>query len=290
MASAPTPPFTIDAMRDELRTILLFTADFLAMACGPAVATGVTGFASEQFHRESPERVDLARLAIGPVMDIVYDYAFQVGQADRFGADCLQDATVFMLGAPRAGGQGVEGGETHPYMEPDGLCQRAVDTARARWKLDDEGLEDELSVRELALLANMSEGAVRNALAAAGVKAKGSRTLVDVAFAKEWLADRRGFVPTTCWSYGPDRAQLDIRTAGSVEALCGALARRAEQKGLAPQSLAQSAGISEARASAWLAGRPDLDVATATALATALDLDPALVAGRTVELVLRANA
>ncbi|CAO3405499.1 hypothetical protein [Azospirillum palustre] len=289
MAPTPQVPFPATELLDELRTILLFTADFLAMTRSAEAAAAFIGFDSEQYHSESPSRVALHSFRVAPTMTIIYDYAFQVGEAHRFSEAHLQDALVFIDGVPRVGGQGAEGGMTHPYMGEDGLCRRAITTANARWKLE-KIFNFDLSVRELALLAGMTEGAVRNALAAAGIKAKGSRTYVSNTFAREWLAGRRGFVPTTCWEYTPDAAHLDIRTARTVSDLSLALTRRAEQKGLSVTALATASTVVPERTAAWLTGTPDLDVATAVALATALDLDPALVAGRTVELLLRQSS
>lgn len=289
MASTSQPPFPATELLDELRTILLFTADFLAMTRSAEAAATFIGFDSEQYHSEPLSRVALDSFRIAPTMTVIYDYAFQVGEARHFNEDLLQDANIFIEGVPRVGGQDHQGGETHPYMTEDGTCRRAITTANARWKLESP-TPSELSVRELALLANMTEGAVRNALAAAGIKAKGSRTFVDVAFAREWLAGRRSFVPTTCWEYTPDAAHLDIRTARTVSDLSLALTRRAEQKGLSVAALATASTVVPERTAAWLTGTPDLDIATAVALATALDLDPALVAGRTVELLLRQSS
>lgn len=154
MAAAPTPPFSVDALQDELRTILLFTADFLAMTRGPETAAVFIGFESGQYHREPPGRVNLALFPIAPTLAVVYDYAYQVGDAHRFDEDRLQDANVFLEGVPRAG--------AHPCMTDDGLCRRAVATAHARWILETPSAGD-LSVRDLALLAGMTEGAVRQA-------------------------------------------------------------------------------------------------------------------------------
>jgi hypothetical protein len=68
-----------------------------------------------------------------------------------------------MEGLPRIGS--VADADTHQFMGPDGRCRIVVDVVHARWKLQWDELGHSLTTRELALLANMSEGAVGNAMA-----------------------------------------------------------------------------------------------------------------------------
>lgn len=283
-----SPPFTLKEMRDELCTILLFKADDIAMTKREDAAASFIGFTSDCYFKESAEQVSLGPFRISTTMDILFDYAFQVGRADSFDESMLQDAIVFMENIPRVGGRDHEA-VGHRFMEPDGFCRTVVDTAGARWKLEDDN-GSELSVRELALLARMTEGAVRNAIAAAGIKSKGAKTYVTLAFATEWLAGRRGFVPTTCWNYTSQRAMTDIRHASSIGAFAEILCRRTQAQGLSNAELATAAGLTEEQVAEWLGGDPRLDLQAAVAIAGALDLDPALMAGRAVELILRSKA
>lgn len=284
------PPFTLDEMRSELCAILLFRADDLAMTKDSDAAASFIGFPSDHYFKESPSQVNLTQFRISSAMHVLFDYAFQVGRAEEFGENLLQDAVVFMENIPRAGGQDEKSGETHRFMDPDGLCRTVVETAGARRKLDDACYGSELSVRELALLARMTEGAVRNALAGAGIKSKGAKTYVSTEFAKEWLAGRRGFVPTTCWIYTAQRAMQEIRYATSIDEFAYVLSRRAQELQLSNGALAAAAGLMEDQVVVWLGGVPPLDPQAAVAIAAPLGLDPALTAGRAIELILRSQA
>lgn len=281
------PPITKDALLDELRTIFLFEADHLAMGKGSAAAEAFIGFASEQYYCEEPVRVDLQGFRILGTVDAAYDYAFQVGAHYRFSEDQLQDFTVFLEGTPRVGGQGVDGGQTHPFMTPDGCCRRTLDAATARFRLD-EG-DGELTVRHLALLANMTEGAVRNALAAAGIKATGSRTTVPIGIAAEWLKGRRGFVETKPWS--PDAQALLVALKAAMHPhQIGSVVRQAmDAAHLTEEAVAARLGWATTDIAAWCAGGFGPEPDAAAALAATLDLDPPLFAGRVVETALRAR-
>jgi hypothetical protein len=167
------------------------------------------------------------------------------------------------------------------------MCRRTIETAKARWTLDNH--ETDLTVRQLALLANMTEGAVRNALGTAGIKAKGPKTSVPLEFAETWLPGRRGFIPTTCWTYGAESAERDILQSRDVRSFSNALSRLAGELELASETIASRADLPADHVVAWLSGKITPDIDTAITLARTLGLDPALVAGRAVELALRAN-
>jgi len=97
---------------------------------------------------------------------------------------------------------------------------------RARRKLSDPGLRSTavFSVRELALLADMSEGAVRNALSAKGVASRReeSKVVVEWAEASVWLRKKRGFRPTPDAAHSP---HTDWETAATLKTLLAALTK-----------------------------------------------------------------
>lgn len=287
MAQRSSAPFTRDDMLNELGTIMLFMADQIAMTKSIEAAIAYIGFESDQYHKEPPNKVNLKDFNVTSTLNTLYSYAFQTEGAHYVGENIIQDGHVFQLGMPRCGGQLEEGGETHPFMGPEGMCRRTVETAQARWTLDNH--ETDLTVRQLALLANMTEGAVRNALGAAGIKAKGPRTSVPLEFAETWLPGRRGFIPTTCWAYGAEDAERDIFQARDVRSFSDALSRLAGELDLSSEAIASRAGLPADHVVAWLSGKISPDIGTAITLARTLGLDPALVAGRAVELALRAN-
>ena len=174
---------------------------------GPVAAERFIGFppgdADEYCHR-SPADVDLSQFQIASAFERGFDFAYRPSVMNTLGSHEIQDLTVFMLGTPRSGGVS-SGGETHPYMTPDGLCQTVADAAHARWKLEWDSLgagRHTFTTRELALLANMTEGAIRNALSDKsenGLRAvpnSKNPVLVEHAEAWRWLKGRRGFIPS----------------------------------------------------------------------------------------------
>ena len=99
----------------------------------------------------------MSRFSATTYLDQAYDYAFQVGRYWDFGDDTAQDVNEFILGAnPQA-----SDGDPSPLANLEGLCRRVADTAFGRWKMS-KGYD--LTVRELALLGQMKEAAVRNSL------------------------------------------------------------------------------------------------------------------------------
>jgi hypothetical protein len=95
-------------------------------------------------------------------------------------------------------------------MNPHKLRQ-VLETFYARYALDNG---DNLTVPQLALLANMGEAAVRTSISAEGIKTvasheKGEKNQVPHADALIWLAGRRGFVPTKS-SPGSDINQTEL--------------------------------------------------------------------------------
>ena len=193
--------FTKIEMLNELKTIFLFEADHIASGAGHEQAIAFIGFQSEQYWKEDTSKVDLKRFIIRGSFEIAYDYAFQPSILDGFGTEMLLDLSAFMEGTPRAGGQGGDGGVTHDFMTSDGKCKTVVDAMWARAKLELSDYRDDLTTRELALLANMSEGAVRNAMSDKsenGLRAIPGSKPVKVTHedAQRWLSGRRGFVPS----------------------------------------------------------------------------------------------
>ncbi len=290
------PRFSKDQMLLELRTILLFEADHILMGAGDEMAKSFIGRdppASGEYCHCSPEEVDLSRFPIAGSFDRGYDYAFRPSVTNSLGEGEVQDLNVFMLGTPRAGGIS-SGGETHRFMTPDGFCQTVADAVFARWKLEWEACGD-FTTRELALLADMTEGAVRNALADKsenGLRAiPGSRNpvTVDYAEAARWLKGRRGFIPS------PERPKEDrflverLQSVQSAKALGQLLKEclRIRYSSEAEASRALAWSIAEIRA--WLDGIQDFDEGHAKRLAEALDLDVPLFVGKALEVILRRN-
>ena len=242
----------------------------------------------------SSEKVDLALFSkITASFERGYEFAFSPGRLNTFGEDEVQDLLIFMDGTPRVGGIG-SGGETHRFMTPDGYCRMVADAAFARWKLEWKGDHSEtFTTRELALLANMTEGAVRMANSDKSdnrLKSIPGSKPVAVEFdeAKRWLSGRRGFIP---W---PDHANDDqflirsIRDAETPKAF-GRLIRQAAHF-QAPDQLAEITGLPAQEIKAWFDGAFVFDTQCARQLAQSLELDVPLFVGKALEVSLRSNA
>jgi hypothetical protein len=289
--------FTVEHMLDELRTILLFEADHVLMGAGPQMAEQFIGFPTGDDHQycfEPATKVDLDRFQITGTFMRGYDMAFRPSVLNSFDGSEAQDLIVFMLGTPRAGGISA-GGETHRFMTPDGYCQMVADAVFARWKLEWEEAgagSNTFTTRELALLSNMTEGAVRNALADRsenGLKAMPGSKPVSVEHdeAWRWLIGRRGFIPT------PNRPSEDrflpdhIRELQSSERLGRLVAIRLRDTFGSPQQAQAALGWSPEEIECWRNGSFEFDAERARQLAQALEFDVPLFVGKALEISLR---
>ena len=284
--------FTKAQMLDELRTIFLFEADHILIGAGTAAAETFIGLpeGEEQYHGYAPTAVDLNRFEIAGSFDRGYEYAFRPSVLNNLGEGEVEDLSVFMLGTPKAGA----GGATHEFMTPNGLCQTVADTVHARWKLEWDGVLD-LTTRELALLADMTEGAVRNALADKsenGLRAiPGSKNpvMVEHAEALRWLRGRRGFISS------PERASEDrfltehLRNIQSSEALGALISRQLWSAFGSPEKAPLALGWSEEELERWRNGTQTFSEEKAKQLALAFDCDVPLFVGKAQEVTLRRN-
>ena len=286
--------FTKDEMLDELRTIFLFEADHVLISSGDAKAAAFIGFPvgeAREYINESPSKVDLSLFSeITGSFERGYEFAFNRSRLNTFDEHEVQDLLVFMEGTPRIGGIS-SGGELHRFMTPEGRCRIVVDAAFARWKLEWKGDESEtFTTRELALLANMTEGAVRMAISDKSenrLKSIPGSKPVSVEFdeAKRWLSGRRGFIP---W---PQRTMDDRFLARAFrDAETPAALGRLIQHVIAFQSaerLAEETGLSVDEARTWLDGSFAFDVERAGVIAKSLDLDAPMFIGKALEVTLR---
>jgi hypothetical protein len=283
-----------DDMLNELRTIFLFEADHVLISSGDAKAEAFIGFPAgdeREYMHQPASKVNLSLFTdITASFERGYEFAFHRSRLNTFGEHEIQDLQVFMNGTPRTGGIS-SGGETHRFMSPEGHCRMVADAAFARWKLEWKGDDSEtFTTRELALLANMTEGAVRMALSDksdARLKSIPGSKPVAVEFdeAKRWLSGRRGFIP---W---PERAADDrfltraIRDTETPRALGRLIHQAAEFK--APADLAEKLGWTADDIKSWFDGSFVFDAERAGQIASALRLDAPMFVGKALEVTLR---
>lgn len=271
-----TAPFAKSDMLTELRTILLFEGDHLILGRGLDFAESFLGFAPDDgsnYCDDDPEKVDLSLFEIARSFDQGYDFAYAPTNPPQIGDHEPQDLIVFMDGVPRTGGTSM-GGTQHTFMTPAGLCRRVADTVFARWMLEIEN-SDEFTVRELALLANMSEGAVRNAISNKGLKAskRGTSTYVERTDALEWIHGRQGFTPMPPDPTDEMAPVNRLLHAGTPQEFAVALQEALLERHPSVEQVVSDLDWTEADAQRWLEGDVVAVFADTARLARLLELD-----------------
>ena len=283
------PPFTKDEMLDELRFVVRVMANHLAAYGSMKAAELLAGFETANpiypYAEDDPSNFDLSRFRITGYMDVSYDYAFQIGQPSRFDDDRAQDVNEFRHGVNL---QSTEGNSS-PMANPDSKCRIVVDTAFARWKLE---REDDLTVRELALLAGMKEAAVRNSLSADLIKVEAGRRpgepgTLDGNVAYGWLRKRRAFIDSRDPQTRAQNRRSEYRTLLRVRSLDYAFKQILAHGDLSLEDLAGKADVAPAFLKAVARGKPPLDLKAAQRVGEALDLDVPSFVGTIVEAALR---
>ncbi|WP_203077398.1 hypothetical protein [Falsiroseomonas ponticola] len=283
------PPFTKDEMFDELRLVVRVMANHLAQYGSTEAAELLTGFETDNplypYAEDDPDKFDLSRFAITAFMDLSYDYAFQVGRPSRFDDDRAQDINEFRHGVNL---QSTDGNAS-PMAIPDSKCRIVVDMAFARWQLE---RGDDLTVRELALLAGMKEAAVRNSLSADLIKVEAGRRAgepgtVDGNVAYGWLRKRRGFIDSRDPEMRAQNRRSEYRALLRERSLAYAFEKILKEGELSVDDLAAKADVAPAFLTALANGKPPLDLKAAQRVGEALDVDVPSFVGAVVEAALR---
>jgi hypothetical protein len=196
--SSPTPsspPISREDVMSDLGGVICATAHHLAIVgASDAFVSEFLGVEVKDARHGclfSAHDIDLSRFTITPLVEHAYDFAFQTGEVrHRVGMDLevYSQLTIFRRGAVRSHWDDY----TAMSSDDSDIC-RTLDTAFARHTLDDHGF---LDIRQLALLAQMTEPAVRTSLSAAGIKSDGGTSGLAREKALQWLEGRRRFIPT----------------------------------------------------------------------------------------------
>ncbi len=287
--------FTKEQLLDELRTIFLFEADHIFLGGGLEMAERFIGFApgdEGEYCHHAPADVDLGRFCIASSFTAGYDYAFRPSVMNMLDEHEVQDLITFMLGTPKAGGIS-SGGETHDFMSSNGCCQTVSDTVLARWKLEWSIGDHSLTTRELALLADMTEGAVRNALADKSENGlrpiPGTKNPVEVEHAEalRWLQGRRGFIASPVRASDDRFLTEDIQNLQSTEKLGHLLGFRLSKVFGGSDEVAKALGWDVEEVERWRKGTQAFNENHARQLGKALDLDLPVFLGKVLEVTLR---
>lgn len=188
-----TAPLERSDLHKDLAQTLIAHAATIARWASPDAAAAFIGFLPDDAEMPYDDTqwsdIDLERFRPKKLFDAAYDYAFQVGDPTQYGPEEWTNLS-FLLDSYVSGYVMMHS----PIANPQSVIRQVGDMAHARWLLTNEPKET-LSTRHLALLAQMEESAVRNALAKMGRSARGG---IENAIARDWLKGRRGFVPTEC--------------------------------------------------------------------------------------------
>ena len=283
--SAPSADEIMREVLNDLRGVLL------GIACQIVVITGddeqaeaILGIPLEDFSLGNMpgdvdtqlRNIDLGRFWIARQIERACAFALQTGTAaerNAFDEDDWNDLAVFLDGAPRSS----FAGEATALENEDSALRRTLEAALARMHLLHGGA---LTIRELSLLAGISETAVRTSLSADGTKTEGKPARVSTELAEPWLLRRRGFVPT-------------LRLEGEMEAaspLIVEIRTLLSERQMDVEDLVAKAEVDASWLKGLLSGDPvACDVERFCRLASALGVEPAAFAGRAVEALLRAR-
>ncbi|MER8395412.1 hypothetical protein NKH10_26670 [Mesorhizobium sp. M1340] len=294
-------PFTRDEIISETRRAALALASMISnfgpSGQGPALAAQYLGAelqAGYDFDNVSEEDLNLIPIERHFLYHVVmdaFDYAYQVGSRGldykAMADERAHEVDGILNGFPRTDFSG----EPSPLdtLNPQKFRQ-VLDTFMARYSLD--GGSD-LSIRDLALLANMGEAAVRTSLSAEGIKTvargKGQSGAVPHSDAVSWLMGRRGFVPSAMFGGDDDMASTmhSIFTATNLD-FRGALQKALEVAGLDVDGLADKASVPKPwlRQMATTDGVAKVDLPAIERIANALEAPLPIFAGKAVENLL----
>ena len=148
-----------------------------------------------------PSKIDLDRFPIAQSLFKFYSYAFYPKSINQYDVEESNRIHEFLSGIPRDDFSGML--RAFPSEEGPFLCLDTLDVADARASIDGQNVEltPELSVRQIALLADVTEDTIRNALTEQGegglrASPKYVPARVEVGEARRWLADHPNFRPT----------------------------------------------------------------------------------------------
>lgn len=291
MSKAGEIPYSWKQIEDQVREAILCQASILE-AFGPSWHDGrlvaeYLGLDLETYQEFTLEEIsqkglDISRHRIFDLAKLAYDYAYQLDGAQSDLASEWHDVDGMLQGFPRTDAMG-EPSPFNPLSEEP--LRRMLETFFARFGLfgadGASPIDMAPSVRELALLANMTVPAVRTSLSKEGFKLEkvydrqdDTAFKLNVEDAKRWLSRRRGFIPQrsadTATQISEITSQLLTDKAANFADL---LSRLLDLREISAEQLAAQIDVDQGQLSALLAGESaKLDIDALCRLARALDL------------------
>ncbi|MDW9386670.1 hypothetical protein GOA99_18630 [Sinorhizobium meliloti] len=278
-------PFTKDEVLEELKGILYCQASQIALVGNPEMAVVFFGVNVDDWHDSAKAddlaQVDLTRFDVTRNLQVAYDYAFQTGAYWIYGMEEDIEVAAF--------GRGVNPwsfeGSLSPYLYDDSKVRHVVDMALGRFKLE-QG--DDLSIRELALLASMTEAAVRNSLSKESIETQGKPAKVSAETALTWLQGRRGFIQTRKEETVVQNRILHAKVAFGHYPFNEALAALVRSEQIDLVEVARKAAVDASDIERILGGEEyDLDLEMLRRIGEALEIDAPHFVGVAVESAIR---
>jgi len=284
-----TLPFSKDEMEAELREILFIQASQIAHVGSEKAAFEFIGFEYDFSPVCGPDKsdfdkVDLARFAAKSYLDEAYDYAFQVGKCWGYSEYENHNIVAFAEGVTPTAAYG----DPSPFLSPDSKCAHVVDMAIGRWSFE---TGNDLTIRQLALLAGMKEGAVRNSLSTEKIKTHGKPVSIAADVALDWLKKRKGFTPTRVEENRQAFWVTHTRSLLTAARLAPGMQAILEDLKLTPEAAAEKAGVPFDSVRRLLTDTHEsAQIEDFQKIGAALDLDVPYFVGQAVEAALRRAA
>lgn len=296
MSKAGEIPYSWSMIEAQILDAILAQASILRLS-GPhseALVCEYLGITEELDWEDLSETkmgIDISRHNLYNIVKLSYNYAYQLDGAQFASGEQLHEVDGLLQGFPQADAAG----EPSPFSKMDDPpLRRVLETFFARYALYEEGAVPDygLSIRELALLANMTVPAVRTALSKEGLKLEKkpgtSRESQDEGGfrlprddAKRWLSRRRGFIPQRIDIHDIRKHQIiNWMLSDRDMDFPAALTQLIQLRGIDPPHVAELAGVEQV----WLAGlmaraSVALDLSSLRAVARVLDVpEPDFVA------------
>lgn len=286
MSRAGHVPYAWADLEPGLREAIRIQHDIL-LTFGPAGAEDA--YMKEDIDGE----IDLEAYELTRIVRVAYFYAYQLNGCEHADDDLATKVSTLLEGFPRM----ATDGNVSPFAVDSSPLRRILETYQARWRLHTEDWD--LTIRQLALLSDMTIPAARTSLSKEGFRLEKPQEgaheddtsyRLNAADARLWLSRRRGYIPNR------DSLGVDARKAMAAQLLAdgardfpAVLAQFLVIAAQAPEGLARKHDID----AAWLKGllrgeavAPDLAALRATARALGVP-EPEFVGAAVTHLLAR---